>query len=216
MQSLIERDKQMMKKNYAFKIMETLMFLILACSSIGCIAFGSELSPKRMEEANEEDVKWQDWVAKYIKDVLYFRMPVDEFVRLFTKDASWTEPEKPYIISHDGNQYIIIGRKQIKYRVTFKDGLLEKLEQYVRNVIPLVPLPVGCYADFSHLLKGYKSPNASGFYDGMSEEEFLQVFSDAILSHSKNSYVIVGKNGRKYRITFSSKGYLIGMQDVGK
>lgn len=205
-----------MRKSYVFKVMEILMLVVLVCGFMASCTFGGELSSKRSTEVNEEYTKWQDWVDKYIKNVLYFKMPVDEFVRLFTKNNSWVEPERPYIVSHDENNYVIIGRKNIKYRVIFKGGLLDKLEQYTWDVLPIVPIPVTTYKDFSHLLKGYKSPNAPGFYDSMPEEEFLKVFSGEVLSHSKNSYVIVGKNGRKYKITFSPKGYLVGMGDIGK
>jgi hypothetical protein len=55
----------------------------------------------------------------------------------------------------------------------------------------------------------------------MPESEFLQIFSNSILSHSKNRngenrYVFIGKDGWKYRVIFSSEGYLIGMESLGK
>ena len=187
------------------------MLSIVACSSVACFVFGGEFSPERLDKIHEEDERWTDWLNKYIKGVLYVGMPVDEFVRLFTKDESWADPERPYIISHDDNRYIITGRKGIRYRLTFKDSLLEKLEQYAWEKIPVV---TAHYADFTFLLKGDKSTNAPSFYDGMSEKEFLKIFSSSILSHSKDRYVVIGKNGWKYRVTFSSEGYLIGIETI--
>ena len=178
------------------------MLLMLACGSMGCIAFGGEFSPERVKGANEEHNMLDEWSKKYIEDVLYIGMPVDEFVRLFTKDNSWAEPERPYIVSHDENSYMIIGRKKIKLRVAFKDGLLDKLEQHKWDMLPLVPVPLHYYADCSFLLKGHKYMD--GLYKGMSEDEFLKNFSDKIIRKFDNCYVIL-RNGRRFVIEFKDK-----------
>jgi len=121
----------MKRKKYAFEMIQTFMLIILACGSMSCIYRGyrGEFSPQRLDKIHEEHERWTDWINEYIKGVLYVGMPVDEFVRLFTKDDSWTDSERPYIISHKDNRYYFVGRKGIRYRVTFKDGLLAKLEQ---------------------------------------------------------------------------------------
>lgn len=186
------------------------MLIPLVFCYMTSLAFGGEFSPGRLDKIHEEDKRWTDWINKYLKGVLYVGMPVDEFVRIFTKDNSWIDSEKPYIISHKDNIYIIVGRKEMKYRVTFKDGLLEKLEQHTWEKIPVV---TAHYADFTFLLKGYKSTNAPGFYDGMPEDEFLQTSSGSITSQSGGRYVVIGRNGRKYRVTFTN-GFLSGMESI--
>lgn len=200
-----------MRKSYVFRIMEVLMLITLVCSSIACLVFGGEFSSERLDKIHEEDKSWSEWLDKYIRNVIYVGMPVNEFVKLFTKSEPWPDLERPYILSHKDNSYIFVGRKGIRYKVTFRDGLLEKLEQYTWEKIPLI---TAHYKDFSHLLRGYKPVNSPGFYDEMTENEFLSIFANSILSHSKNRYVVVGKNGWKYRITFSEEGFLIGIDTL--
>lgn len=178
------------------------MFVLMACSSLSNKAFGDKFSSEGVEDI-KKDKQWSEWLYKYIKNVLYVDMPTDEFVRLFTKDASWSDSERPYIISHKDNKYIVAGVNGTKFRLTFNNGLLEKLEEYGwEKFIPH-------YGDISIYLKGYKNNYDQGFYDGMPEQEFLTMFSGSILSHSKDRYVVVGKNGKKYQVIFKN-GYLNG------
>lgn len=165
--------------------------------------FGNEYSVEAGKKAMEEDEKWSNWLKKYIEDVLYVGMPVDKFIKLFTKDEGWTDPERPYIISHNKNRYIFIGINKTKFRVSFKNGLLEKLEQYGWEKFILH------YTDASIYLKGYNNPYAHTFYSGMPEEEFLKIYSGAILVHKKNWYIIKEKNGLKWKVIFEN-GYLSG------
>ncbi len=196
----------MRSRNYIFNFIGDLMLVLLMCSNLPKYAFGGDFNPSRLEKLNEEDRKWSGWLKKYIKDVLYVGMPVDKFVRLFTKDESWSDSESPYIISQKDNKYIISGINKNKFRATFKDGALERLELYGLEKFPML---FPHYMDVSTFLKGYKSPYAHVFYDGMPEEEFLKVYSDAILVHKNDWYIIKETNGHKWKVIFKD-GYLIG------
>ncbi len=91
-----------------------------------------------------------------------------------------------------------------KFRVTFKNGLLEKLEQYGWEKFILH------YSEVNSFLKGYDEQYATGFYNGMPEEEFLKVYSGAILDHKRDWYNIKEKDGRKFQVKFYN-GYLMGV-----
>lgn len=198
-----------MRNIFIFRIMAAAMLILIACSSISCAAWG-EFSPERIDKMHEEDKKWSNWFEKYIKSVLYVGMPEDEFVRLFTKDKSWVDSQRPYIIKHKGSEYIVLALNGVKHRVSFTDGKLDQFETLGYEKIPIIG---STSWDYTSSLRGYKAKNAPGFYDGMSEDEFLATFSGSILSHSENRYVVTGKNGRKYRVTFKD-GYLIGMETI--
>jgi len=187
-----------MRNSHLFRIMETLMLIILGCSSISCAAWG-EFSPERIDKMHEEDKKWSNWFEKYIKSVLYVGMPEDEFVRLFTKDKSWIDSQRPYIIKHKGSEYIVLALNRVKHRVSFTDGKLDKFETLGYEKIPIIG---STSWDYTSLLRGYKI--SEGLYKGMSEQEFLQNFSDSILSKFKNGYVILINDGKKYGIEFTN------------
>lgn len=203
-----------MKNSHLFRIMEVIMLIILGCSSMSCAAWG-ESRPERPDKAYEEYGKVSIWYEKY----LYFEMPVDEFVSLFTKDILTDDPDKPHIINHKNNSYIVKDSKGTKYRITFENGLLTKFEKFGWEKIPII---TAAYYERTYLLRGSevleeRAKTNRGFYSFMPEKEFLRTFSNSILSHSRNRdgenyYVIIGKDGRKHRITFSSEGFLIGME----
>lgn len=180
------------------------MLITVACSCVACSVFEGEFSPRRIDRLHEEHKRWSDWVKKYIKDVLYVGMPEDEFVRLFTKDESWGDAEKPYIINHKDNEYIIVGRKEIRYKVTFKNGLLAKLKQRTWEKIPVVTTQ---YKDFTFLLKGHKYTD--GLYKGMPEDEFFKKFSHKIVSKfergNENGYILLLKHGNRLEVCFKDK-----------
>lgn len=198
-----------MRNIFIFSFIEAAMLILLACSSMSCAAWG-EFSPERIDKMHEEDKKWSNWFEKYIKSVLYLGMPEYEFVRLFTKDKSWIDSQRPYIIKHRGSNYIVLALNGVKHRVLFTDGKLYKFETLGYEKIPIIG-PASW--DYTSSLRGYKAENAPGFYDGMPEDEFLKTFYDSILSHSENSYVVTGKNGRKYRVSFTN-GFLSGMESI--
>jgi hypothetical protein len=153
----------------------------------------------QMEQQKEENRKWNVWFNKYIKSVLYIGMPEDEFIRLFTKNSSWNEPERPYIIRYKDSSYIIIGPSGTKHRITFLNGTLYKFETLGYEKIPIIG---STSWDYTFLLKGYRI--SEDLYIGMSEDEFLQNFSSSILLKFKNGgYVIVTKDGKKYGIEFT-------------
>ncbi|MFH1232066.1 MAG: hypothetical protein V1709_11295 [Planctomycetota bacterium] len=193
-------------KNKLLIIMGALIFTLFIKQISAYAFFGDEfnLSPEEAKKSMEEDRKWRAWLKKYIKDVLYVGMSENEFVKLFTKDESWTDSESPYIISQNKNRYVFMGLNKNKFRVTFKNGLLEKLEEYGWEKFIL------CYNDVSTFLKGYNDRYATAFYDGMSEEEFLKLYSGSILVHKKDWYVVQERDGRKFQLKFKN-GYLIGM-----
>jgi hypothetical protein len=141
-------------KNKFLIIMGALMFTVFTKQISGYAFFGDEynLSSEDAKKSIEEDRKWSTWVEKYIENVLYVGMPESEFVKLFTKDESWTDHEKPYIISHKDNRYVFLGINKNKFRATFKNSSLEKLEHYGWNKFIL------CYTDVSIFLKGYSRP----------------------------------------------------------
>lgn len=182
-----------------------LIFLILV--SISCVSWGEHMT-KETEDYMYEDT----WLEKYIRNVLYVGMPEEEFVKLFTKTSDWTDPKRPYIKKHVKNYYIVSGLNTSYVgdcRITFSNGLLVKYERFGWGKIPIID---SGYTDLTDLLKGYKA-NGPGFYNAMPEGEFLTTFSGSILSHSENRYVVTGKNGRKYRVSFTN-GFLAGMESI--
>lgn len=183
------------------------MLIILACSFMSYSAFSGEFSPERLDKIHEEDRKKDAWYDRYITSVLYVGMPESEFVDSFTKDSSWNDSERPYIINHKGDRYVIVGLDGIKHRITFDSGLLVKFEQYGWEKSPVLT----SYRDVTGFLKGYKNTSGPGFYNAMPEGEFLQNFSGLVLSQLGNRYTVVGKNGKKYRVTFTN-GFLSGME----
>ena len=180
-----------------------LIFMLLILTS--CTSFNEHIT----KEAN--DSMYEDnWLVKYIDNVLYVGMSEEEFVKLFTRTSDWTDANRPYIKKHVKNYYIVSGLNTSYVgdcRITFSNGLLVKYDRFGWGKIPIID---SGYTDLTSFLKGYKVKNSPGFYDGMSEDEFLQSFAGSVLSHSDNRYVIMGKNGRKYRVTFKDS-YLIGM-----
>lgn len=185
------------------------MLILFAKQISGFAFFGDEYNsnPEEAKKSMEEDSRWSEWIKKYIKDVLYVKMPEDEFVKLFTKDASWVDSQRPYIISHKNNWYVFIGMNKTKFRVTLKNGFLDKLEEYGLEKF------IYCYGDISSYLKGHSDRYATAFYDGMPEEEFLRLYSGSagsILAHKKSWYNIQEKDGRKFQLEFYN-GYLVGI-----
>lgn len=188
-----------MSKIFRYKFICGLAVTVFVYFSLGCFAFGSDFSPGRLGKANEEDANWKNWLDKYIRGVLYIGMPVNEFLKNFTKDGSWTDSERPYIIGNEDNNYIIVGRKNLKYKVIFKDNLLEKLEQYTYDKIPIV---TAHYENVPFYLKGEKI--IDGLYQGMSEEDFLNTFSDKILMKFEKGYLISTNDKHKLGIKFTN------------
>lgn len=196
-------------KNKFLIIMGALMMILFTKQISGFAFFGDEYNPnsEEVKKSIKEDRKWSAWLEKYIKSVLYVRMPEDEFVRLFTKEESWVDLERPYIISRKNNTYVFIGINKNKFRAIFKESSLTKLELYGLEKFPML---FPHYMDVSPFLKGYSDRFATAFYDGMPEEEFLKVYSGSILAHKKDWYVVQEKDGRKFQLKFSN-GYLNGI-----
>lgn len=142
----------MRNKIKVFIAIGAVMLILLGDHTFGCAFFGDEYNPNPEEakKSMEEDKKWNAWIEKYIENVLYVGMPEDEFVRLFTKYESWVDQERPYIISRKNNRYTFLGINDNKFRVTFKNQLLDKLEHYGLNKFIL------CYTDVSIFLRGYR------------------------------------------------------------
>lgn len=199
-----------MRKNCISRGNEIMMLVLLVCSSISCLVFGAEFNLEENGRIQQEDKKWSSWLNKYVKSVLYIGMPEGKFASLFTKDIFWSDSDRPHIIHHKNDKYIIMGLKSRKYRVTFKNGLLLKLEEYGWEKIPLL---TANYRDVSDLLKGYEI--SEGLYKGMPEDEFLRNFSHEILSKFKNGYVVVTKKGEKYGVEFIN-GFLTHSWRTGK
>jgi hypothetical protein len=180
--------------------------IFILFNTTSCMAM-DEYRMKEIDKQYQQGKREDDWWEKYIRNPLYIGMPEDEFVTLFAKRESNSDIERPYILNKKGNAYIVIGfGGKEKYRFTFVDGLLSKYEQF-----GLGQNPFG-YSVSTFLLKGYKA-NGPGFYNAMPEDEFLRTFSGSILSHSGNRYVVTGKNGRKYRVSFTD-GFLAGMESI--
>lgn len=151
---------------------------------------------RQMDEGRNNEELWR----KNIEAKIYVGMSIDDFKSLF-QDCITKEEENIIYFSEPET-----GGKS---RVTFTDDLLSKYERFGRWY---GIYGTGNYADVTFALRGYKNNNAPGFYTGMSENEFLNLFSASILSHSRNHYVVIGKNGAKYRLTFSIEGFLIGVE----
>lgn len=196
----------MKNKSKVFIITGAVMLILFGQQISGYAFYWDENNLENLKKANEEDKKWSVWLKIYIKDVLSVGMPEEEFVRLFTKDESWDDPERPYITSQKNNRYVFVGINKNRFRVTFKKGLLEKLELYGLEKFPML---FPHYMDVCTFLKGYNDRYATAFYDGMLEEEFLKVYSGSILAHKNDWYVVKEKDGRKFKLTFKN-GYLIG------
>ena len=163
-----------------------------------------------------EDPIWE----KYIYNVIYVGMPEEKFVKLFTWDKEFEGTLRPYILDRKENIYYLLephidfmkkglGQSNIantgKTRVEFENGLLIRYEIQYWDKPPFIFLVWG---DRSAELKGFT--NGLGFYKGMSEEEFLKVFSDRILKHRMNQYVFIAKDGKKYQVNFED-GKLYGL-----
>jgi hypothetical protein len=178
------------------------MLLILIFTSLSCLTFGGEFNSEKGSKIYNDYKEASTWYEKY----LYFEMPEDEFVSLFTKDRLTEDSDAPQIINHKNNSYIVKDSKGTKYRITFDKSFLVKFEIFGWEKIPFI---TAAYRDYTYSLKGYESKSKPGFYNGMPEEEFLKTFSGSILSGSKNNYYeIIGKDGRKYRVFFSSEGFI--------
>lgn len=126
-----------------------LMLITLVCSFISCVAFGGEFDPGGQDKMHEESEKTSAWYEKY----LYFEMPEEKFVGLFTKDSLSNDSSNPSIISHKGNVYIVKESGGTKYRVTFENGLLTKFEKYGWEKIPLI---TAAYYDRTYLVTAEK------------------------------------------------------------
>lgn len=170
---------------------------ISACGLISCASWG-EFSPQRIDKLHEADTKRNLWFEKYIESILFVGMPEDEFVKLFTKNDSWNDPQKPYIIKHNTSSYIVLCPDGVKHRITFVDAKLDKFETLGYEKIPII----GSTAwDYTSLLRGFKY--SDGLTVGMSEEEFLRNFSNAVRSKLKDGYVIQSEDGRKFGVEFN-------------
>lgn len=192
------------------KIRSLLKLLILSIFTliniISCTAM-EEYKMKEIDRQFQQTKKEDEWWEKYIRHPVYVGMTETEFVNLFERKEANGDTDRPHIINKKGNSYIVVGLDgKEKYRFTFADGLLLKYEQF-----GLGQNPFG-YSDSSFLLRGFEA-DGPGFYSAMTEDEFLQTFSGSILSHSKDYYIVTGKNGRKYKIKFKN-GYLIGMETI--
>lgn len=206
-----------MKNSYSFRVMQLLILMIIICNLLSCSTLGDEFSSEKLSKTYREDETTSMWYEEYP----YFEMPEDEFVELFTKSILRDVPSKPSIVKYKNNAYIVKEANGQKYRFTFENGLLTKFEIFGWEKIPFI---TAAYRDYTHLVRGSaileeRTKNRRGFYDAMPEEEFLKIFSNAILSHSKsrdgeNHYVFIGKDEEKYQVTFSREGYLIGMGGV--
>lgn len=125
-------------------IIATLLITILLglLMSAGCIyqdtsswtALDWELAKAGITRQEYEiSVKRNKVVSKYVENVLYVGYSENDFISRFTRDSSWTDPERAYIIEHQGNQYIILtlpGPTDDKARVTFDNGKLIKYEKF--------------------------------------------------------------------------------------
>lgn len=157
------------------------------------------------KSGQELSMEKYDYAKLYTE--LYVGMPESDFVKLYDENNNLKDESKPRIVEHQNNQYYL-QFKDGKARVTFEVGKLSKLEVLRRDEPPFAFL---VYSDATHSLKGFVDDK--GFYDGMSEKEFLREFSGSILKHSHDMYVFLGKNGKKYRVKFYN-GYLIGMESL--
>ena len=157
---------------------------------------------------------------KYIYNVIYVGMPEKEFVKLFTWSEEFEATLRPYILNHKRNIYYLLephikfmkkelSRSNIgntgKTRVKFENGFLIEYEIQYWDKPPFI-FPV--WGDRSAELKGFT--NGLGFYKGMSEEEFLKMFSGRILKHRMNQYVFIAKDSKKYQVNFED-GKLYGL-----
>lgn len=195
-----------MKDKKIFFILAGVQMLMLININLTSFAFNGigEYSPEELKKLNEEDEKWNVWLKKYIKEVLYVGMPEDEFVKIFTKDDLWSDPERPYIIKHISGSYYLIGRKGMRYKVTFKNGVLGELAQRTWEKIPIITTH---YKDFTHLLREYKY--TEGLYKGMPEDEFLKKFFHKVISKferdNENGYILLLKHGNRLEVCFENK-----------
>lgn len=150
---------------------------------------------------------------KYLYDVLYVRMSEEEFIGKFTKDVSCEGFAKPYIFKKTKNVYYITfpnlpylrDNMNLIRRITFNDGFLIKMEN---RYLSKPPFMWYVYEDITYVLKGFT--DGLGFYKGMSEEEFSNVFSGRILRHSMNQYIFIANDRNKYQVNFED-GKLYGV-----
>ena len=161
--------------------------------------------------------------AKYIYNIAYVGMTEKEFLNFFTWSKEFEGTLRPYIVKHIKDTYYLnepvynFMRKELHWsnisntdtsRIKIKNGRLVKYEVQYWDKPPFVFL---VYSDNTNLLRGYVDDR--GFYNAMSESDFLREFSGSLLSHKGDKYVFICKNGKKYRAIFYN-GYLIGQEPL--
>ncbi|MFH1771433.1 MAG: hypothetical protein ABH872_01305 [Candidatus Omnitrophota bacterium] len=184
---------------------------LTSCAAIRKIdKVATERARKKMAALKQGQKDQSKWFKKYITDIVYFMMPEKEFVKLFEKQDNWLE-YRPYIISRKENKkenkYVIYGIRPIKYgkakhkmRVIFREGVLVRFEHFGFEKTPFM----GIHAyDYTNSLRGFPK----------TEEDFLRIYSDSILSSSENTYVFIAKDGKKYRYTFQ-EGRLLSAKSL--
>lgn len=161
---------------------------------------------------------------KYLYDVLYVGMPEEEFVSKFTKDLSYEGTARPYIYKKIKNIYYITFPKlpslrdiSLIHRITFKD---QKLIKYEYRYIGAPPFMFYVYSDDTNYLvwRGQDIPSIR--FSGMLESEFVnKISSDDFFYIIKkqsyrlgNSYIIQGKDGKKWRLKFYPEGGIFSQE----
>ncbi len=205
------------------KGIKSIVLILISLFTVSALVFASTTKePNYISDMTDEELMKEYQKSylgenpihlKYIYDVLYVGMPKEEFVDKFTKNVSYEGTARPYIFNKEKDVYCITFpdlpylRTEINLinRITFKEGKLIKYEIRHMNEPPFMWCS---YSDYTDTLKGFV--DVSGFYRGMSEEEFLKVFSDKIIRHSEDQYIFIANNGKKYLIRFEN-GKLCGI-----
>lgn len=138
-----------MKNREYSNALRHLMTILILLFSASCSSFS-----ENMTKATNDSMYEDNWLAKYFYNVLYVGMSEEDFVKLFTKNSDWSDPDRPYIKKHYDNYYIASGLNTSYVpdcRIVFRNGFLFKYESFGWGKIPLLD---SGYTDYTYLLKG--------------------------------------------------------------
>ena len=177
--------------------------LILTFLNIKSVVIASDSSKIEIKQTEYK-------INKYIDNDVHYKMPEEEFIKMFTKKEDWQDKNKPYIIKHKKNYYVLkepdvyfFGITQGgKIKVTFENRKLVKLVSSGWEGLPIFRLDYDC----THFLKYYEIQN--GLYVGMPEKEFLHKFSNRTMAKAAEGYYALVMSDGSYRVVSFNDGIL--------
>lgn len=202
--------------------------------------YTSNMTDEELARENQKSYLGEHPIClKYFYNVLYVGMPEENFVNRFTKNASYEGTARPYIFKKAGTIYYItfpnlpyLRDISLVSRITFLDGKLIKSESRHMGEPPFMWYS---YSDDTDYLRGNYTFNATNSFkelslpennparlSSMSEQEFLsQIKTDNYFhlvkeqsAKSGNRYIIQGKNGKKWRLSFYPEGGLFRQEPM--